>query len=94
LGRRRSQRSYGMIVGIIVLVAYSQIITTGESLVDDGKIGAAVGLWLPFAVFLAGSLLPFFRTAWKVPDPSAAGPFDRFYERVIAFFQRDKRRSA
>ncbi|MCB2055241.1 MAG: LptF/LptG family permease [Geminicoccaceae bacterium] len=80
LGRRRAQRSYGFIVGITILVIYNQIVKTGEGLVDNGVTPAALGLWLPFAIFTSLSLAAFFRTAWKVPDPARHRGFDRMIE--------------
>ena len=87
LGRRRAQRSYGFIIGITVLIGYNQLIKTTEGIVDDGKMSAWIGLWLPFAIFTAGSLIAFFRTAWKVPEPNRGRRFDRVVEAIQHVFR-------
>ena len=88
LGRRRAQRSYGFIIGITVLVGYNQLIKTGEGIVDNDKMSPLVGLWLPFLAFTALSLLAFFRTAWKVPDPVRGRLFDRIVDAVLHICRR------
>ena len=88
LGRRRSQTSYGFMAGIGLLIAYNQIVKTGESLVDDGITTAMPGLWLPFAIFLAGSAWLFWRRAAFVPMPKEWRALDWLSAKVIGFWQR------
>lgn len=69
IGRVRGQRSYGLVVGLAVLIAFYQIIQVGESLADNNKLPSWLALWVPFAVFALGSALLFVRAATRVPDP-------------------------
>jgi len=96
LGRRRMQRSYGTIIGIVVLVIYNQLVDIMESFVDDGQTRALTGLWLPFFVFALGSTLLFVRAAWKVPDVSRGAALDRLLEQALARILRlyPRRRAA
>lgn len=84
LGRRRAQMSYGFAIGIVVLVAYNQLVKTGESLVDDGVLGALPGLWAPFLGFVLGSSLMFWRAASTVPRPLQL----RFVESGVSRLER------
>lgn len=68
----RSQRSYGLVVGLAVLIAFHQVVQLGEALVDNNRVPAWLGLWVPFAAFATGALVLFLRTARKVPDPRFA----------------------
>lgn len=87
LGRRRGRRSYGFIVGVVLLVGYSQILQTGEALADDGLFSTVTTLWLPFVVFALFSITLFLRRATRVPDPARGAVLDRGFERVVAWLQ-------
>jgi lipopolysaccharide export system permease protein len=67
LGRRRSDRIYGIAAGLFVLVAFNQSIDFGKNLVQAEDVGPLLALWLPLALFTAGSLYAFYRAALKVP---------------------------
>jgi lipopolysaccharide export system permease protein len=67
LGRRRSDRIYGIAAGLFILVAFNQSIDLGKNLVQAGDVGPVLALWVPLAVFTAGSLYAFCRAALKVP---------------------------
>jgi lipopolysaccharide export system permease protein len=67
LGRRRSDRIYGIAAGLFVLVAFNQSIDFGKNLVQAGDVGPFLALWVPLALFTAGSLYAFYRAALKVP---------------------------
>lgn len=69
IGRVRSQRSYGLVVGLAMLIAFYQIIQVGESLADNNKLPSWLGLWVPYAVFALVSMFLFVRSATRVPDP-------------------------
>ena len=69
LGRIRGQRSYGLVIGLATLIGYHQLLQFGEAVVDDGRISALLGLWLPFAAFGLISVTLFARAATRVPDP-------------------------
>lgn len=82
IARRRAKRSYGIIVGIALLVGYNQLLQFGESLADDGKISPWLGLWVPFFMFcLLGLLLVFWKTT-RVPRVRGTSRFDLLVERI------------
>jgi lipopolysaccharide export system permease protein len=66
LGRRRATRSYGLAIGLAVLVAYNQTAQFGESLVEDG-LPPWLGIWAPFGMLLALSIALFWQAAFRVP---------------------------
>jgi len=88
IGRRRGRRSYGFIAGVLVLVAYNQVLSSGESLADDGALGTGAALWLPFALFAGLSLWLFLHRALRVPDPAKGALLDRLVEGLIARIER------
>jgi lipopolysaccharide export system permease protein len=77
LGRRRSQGSYGLAVGLALLIAYNQVIGFGESMSGNDRIGTFVGLWLPFALFACFSVWLFLRAALRVPALAGASRLER-----------------
>lgn len=88
LGRIRGQRSYGLPIGLALLIGYHQLLHFGEALVDDGEAPAVVAMWLPFAGFTALSLWLFIRAANRVPDPRGAPWLDRQVDRLAAALGR------
>src|SRR3546814_2828057 len=61
LGARRARQSLGIAVGLVVLVAYNQVLTIGKSLASIERVTPLIGQWLPFAVLALGSLYLFYR---------------------------------
>ena len=73
IGRVRGQRSYGLVVGLAMLIAFHQLLQLGEALADNNKIPVWLGLWVPFAaVRRCLGLVLFLRAATRVPDPRLA----------------------
>lgn len=66
LGPRRGRQAYGVALGLIILVAFNQALNTGMSLASNGRISNLLGQWVPLAVFAGGSLLLFWRAAYRV----------------------------
>jgi lipopolysaccharide export system permease protein len=67
LGRRRSERSWGIAAGLLVLILYSQLLDFGKNLVESGEIGSLPGIWLPFIAFAAASCWLFWRASTRIP---------------------------
>lgn len=67
VGRRRSDRIYGLAAGLLILVGYNQSLDLGKNLVQGGDFSPVVALWLPMVLFIAGSLWMFYRVAECVP---------------------------
>jgi lipopolysaccharide export system permease protein len=82
IARRRSLRSYGILVGIAVLLIYNQILQFGESTADDGKISSLLGLWAPFFVFLLLGLVLSWHKGTRVPRSGGRGPIEAMIEGV------------
>ena len=88
IGRVRSQRSYGLVVGLAVLIAFHQILQLGEALSDNNKVPVWLGLWVPFIVFALGSAILFVRAATRVPDPRLSFWFDHQLTRLARLLPR------
>ena len=82
IDRVRGQRSYGLVVGLAMLIAFHQLLQVGEALADNNKIPIWAGLWLPFALFAAISAWMFVRAATHVPDPRLGIWLDRQFDRL------------
>ena len=85
---RRAKRSYGLLVGIVLLVGYNQLVNTGEALADDDKLSVWLSLWLPFLCFVALSVGYFVRTARRVPDPGRSSLLGATIDGLVSAFLR------
>lgn len=85
---RRAKRSYGFLVGIVVVIGYNQVISTGESLADDQGVSSLVGIWLPFLVYAVATTAFFIRTARRVPDPGKSSLLGTGIDRLVAGIAR------
>lgn len=88
VGRRRTHRSYGLAIGLAVLIAYNQVLAAGERLVDNNEIAAALGLWLPFALFAALCVWLYLRNAYRVPRHAGESRLDAALDRLGAALRR------
>lgn len=82
IDRVRGQRSYGLVVGLAMLIAFHQFLQLGEALADNNKIPVWAGLWLPFGLFAVVSAWMFVRAATRVPDPRLGIWLDRQFDRL------------
>lgn len=67
IGRRRSDRSYGIAIGVFSLIIYNQVLDFGENITERGKLSPLICLWLPFLLFTVTSIWGFARIALHVP---------------------------
>lgn len=67
LGRRRTERSFGIAAGLAVLVIYNQVLDLGENITETGAIEPWLGLWTPYFAFAFGSVFLFYRATTQVP---------------------------
>ena len=86
LSPRRAKRSYGFLVGVILVIGYNQVIGTGESLADDGRLSSFVGVWVPFLLYAVLSIAFFIRTARRVPDPGKSSLLGAGIDAVVTAF--------
>jgi lipopolysaccharide export system permease protein len=70
LGRQRSDRSWGIAAGLLVLILYNQVLDVGKNMAETGEISPFLGLWLPFISFAAISLWLFWRASTRLPRAS------------------------
>lgn len=96
LGRRRSERSFGLAIGILVLIIYNQVLDFGENVSETGAIGPFVGLWLPFLGFASASVWMFHRASERLPTAfgygmaTLPGPLARSIGRTFAWIGRQR----
>lgn len=88
LGHIRGQRSYGLVIGLALLIGFYQLTQFGEALVDDGDVGALLGLWLPFMGFSLLSFALFWRAATRIANPRGAPWLDRAVDRLVGLMPR------
>lgn len=94
LGRRRSERSFGLAVGLLVLIIYNQVLDFGENVTETGAIGPLVGLWLPVLAFASASVWMFRRASERLPSTLGHGtaslpaPLVGAIERTFAWMGR------
>ena len=69
LGWRRSHRSYGLVIGCVVLIGFNEVLRFGERSVAHVGLDPALGLWLPLVVFLIGSGAFFYKAAFRAGRP-------------------------
>ena len=84
LGGGRSRRGYGIVVGLVVLVIYQKLLEFGGAYAALGVISPWLGLWLPLALFGAGSGALFILASRS----GLANPVDSFLDRMIDVGER------
>jgi lipopolysaccharide export system permease protein len=86
LSAKRSGRAPGIIVGFVLLLAFHQLISLGESLAGAGRVSAEVGVALPFGVFVA-ICFTVFLTSRKRPGETPVGRAMEALSRLAARFR-------
>ena len=81
LGPRRASQFYGLAAGLVILVAYNQVLGIGNSLASIGRLSPLVAQWLPLTLLAVGSVYLFYRSAFRVPSSgrslwSLTGPLE------------------
>lgn len=87
---RRSGRSGGFALAIVVIVFYYILFTTGRNLAAQGSLPAIPAIWMPNIVFLilGGIMFRFAATERPIPFISSSHPL--FLGRLIRLGQRVK----
>jgi len=67
IGGVRSNRSGGIALGLLVLIAYHELLAQGDAAASRELLAPWIGLWVPFAIFSIGSAYLCFRSAYRVP---------------------------
>ncbi|MEE2980824.1 MAG: LPS export ABC transporter permease LptF [Pseudomonadota bacterium] len=84
LGGGRARRSYGIIVGLVVLVFYQKLLQLGGSMAALGHVSPWLGLWLPLVLFAILSAALFV----KASNRGLTNPVDGVVERLAAVISR------
>ncbi len=84
LGRRRSNRSYGIVIGLFTLVAYYQILDLLENLAETATIEPSIALWTPFLVYATGTVLLFLRVSTRIPGNLSIDSFAPLVRMAVA----------
>lgn len=74
-GRRRSDRAYGIVIGVVILVVYSQVLDFGKNIAETGAISPLLGIWLPWGILAAMAAVLFGRAALHVPSSRHLWPW-------------------
>ena len=85
LGGGRARRSYGIIVGLVVLVFYQKLLQLGGSMAALGHVSPWLGLWLPLVLFAILSTALFV----KASNRGLTNPVDGVVERLAAVILRN-----
>ncbi len=80
LGWARGGRDYGILFGLIILVAYQKVISFGDARASRDILSPWFALWLPFGLFSLGSLYLFFRAAFRLHK---WGWWDQFIDQIL-----------
>lgn len=68
LGGGRRGQTYGIVVGLIVLIVYEKLLDVGHAMSAVGEISPWLSLWLPLAAMAIGSSILFIRASFRVSD--------------------------
>lgn len=85
LGRRRSERSFGIAIGLAALVIYNQVLDLGENVTETGAIQPWLGLWTPYFIFAFASVFAFRRATTRVPGTRLFSLQDRFRTALMSW---------
>ena len=88
LSPRRAKRSYGFLIGVIIVVGYNQIISTGELLADNNELSSLIGIWLPFVAFGLATTAFFIHSARRVPDPGKSSLLGTTIDATVSMIAR------
>lgn len=58
----RASKSFGLVIGLLTLVVYHKVLEFSEAYASVGGIAPGPALWLPFALFIAGTSYLFLKT--------------------------------
>ena len=94
---RRASRSFGLILGILLLVSYHKILEFTEAYTGATGIASGPLMWGIFALFILGSGYLFaatFRRSGTPPVQRMEAHWASFLDRIIAPFRGKSRRAA
>ncbi len=78
ISSRRTSKNMRMIVGVLFLIVYYEVLQFGAAMVERGKLGPALALWLPCILFAAASLWLF----WLADRRPGQDPLANLFEGI------------
>jgi len=88
---KRSTSSLGVVVAIVMVVAYHKVNEYGQSVAVLGRVNPALALWGPFALFSLLIAWMYWKTAY-VPGGQPIGALERFAANIGKWLRRFFRR--
>ena len=89
----RASKSFGLVIGLLTLVVYHKILEFSEAYATVGGISPGPALWLPFALFIAGTSYLFLKTeavAGATPMQRLEDRWAGMTTRFIRLFRRSR----
>ena len=90
----RASKSFGLVLGLLVLVVYHKVLEFSEAYATVGGVPPGPALWLPFALFIAGTSYLFLRTeivAGATPMQRLEDQWTGVTAKVVRFVRGDRR---
>ncbi|MEQ9443997.1 MAG: LPS export ABC transporter permease LptF [Rhodospirillaceae bacterium] len=89
----RASKSFGLVIGLLTLVVYHKILEFSEAYATVGGVAPGPALWVPFAIFIAGTSYLFLKTE----AVAGATPMQRMEDRwsgltssIMRLFRRSR----
>lgn len=84
-GQRRSDRSFGLAAGLLILVLYNQALDLGKNIAETGAMSHWVVIWPVVGLFAGACVWSFYRAATRLPSGGGLmGPLARMFRRGTA----------
>jgi len=91
IAAKRRRRGAGMVLAAVVLVLFHHVLQVGQGLVELGRVGPAIGSWLPLSVLAAVAgwmLFQMNERPGRGPLDGALGAIDRSIDAARAYIGR------
>lgn len=85
--RRRSDSSFGIAVGVVILLVYHKGLEFGEAMASAGTLPVSVGIWLPFVALAILGAYMFRSAAWHIEGGPLPWLADR-WDDLLALIRR------
>lgn len=91
IAAKRRRRGAGMVLAAVVLVLFHHVLQVGQGLVELGRVGPAIGSWLPLSILAAVAgwmLFQMNERPGRGPLDGALGAIDRSIDATRAYVAR------
>ena len=89
----RASKSFGLVIGLLTLVVYHKILEFSEAYATVGGVAPGPALWVPFAIFIAGTSYLFLKTeavAGATPMQRMEDRWSGMISRITRLFRRSR----